>query len=113
MVKLSDSSHRAHAGGVAAFAKDKAGDMACCAKKRVESEIVRESGKSESDRGPKSKIEAWQSECMKVGARKKAGSVLKKAEAFFRKIIRKLKAECNKSVKKPKLDQCSTACGPF
>jgi len=34
-----------------AFAKDKAGDMACCAKKRVQSAIVRESGKSESDRG--------------------------------------------------------------
>ncbi len=90
-----------------AFAKDKAGDMACCAKNA--------SAKNASNQqscanlaslnltaDQKSKIEAWQSECMKAGCTKGSRQAfLKKAQGILSADqYAKLKAECNKSAKK-------------
>src|SRR5437660_11005622 len=85
-----------------AFAKDKGGDMACCAKNASNQKSCANLASLNLTADQKSKIEAWQSECMKVGCTKEGRQAfLKKAEGILSKDqYAKLKAECDKSVKK-------------
>src|SRR6184192_191614 len=85
-----------------AFAKEKSGDMACCAKNASNNKSCASLASLNLSADQKSKIEAWQSECMKVGCTKESRrAFLKKAEGILSKDqYAKLKAECNKSVKK-------------
>ena len=85
-----------------AFAKDKAGDMACCPKNASNQQSCTNLASLNLTADQKSKIEAWQSECMKAGCTKESRHVfLKKAEGILSNDqYAKLKAECNKSVKK-------------
>ncbi len=85
-----------------AFAKDKSGDMACCAKKASNQQSCANLASLNLNTDQKSKIEAWQSECMKSGCTKESRQAfLKKAEGILSKDqYAKLKAECNKSAKK-------------
>lgn len=88
--------------GLPAFAKDKAGDMACCAKNASNQQSCTNLASLNLTADQKSKIEAWQSECMKAGCTKESRhAFLKKAEGILSKDqYAKLKAECNKSAKK-------------
>jgi hypothetical protein len=85
-----------------AFAKDKAGDTACCAKNASNQQSCTNLASLNLTADQKSKIEAWQSECMKAGCTKESRhAFLKKAEGILSKDqYAKLKAECNKSAKK-------------
>jgi hypothetical protein len=84
------------------FAKDKSGDMACCAKNASNQQSCANLASLNLSAGQKNKIEAWQSECMKAGCTKDSRQAfLKKAEGILSKDqYAKLKAECNKSAKK-------------
>lgn len=85
----------------AAYAKDKSGDMACCAKTTSgQSCLNLASLKLNADQ--KAKIEAWQSECMKAGCTKQSrAAFLDKAKGILSTDqYTKLKAECSKSMKK-------------
>ena len=84
------------------FAKDKSGDMACCAKNASNQQSCANLASLNLTADQKSKIEAWQSECMKAGCTKESRQAfLKKAGGILSKDqYAKLKAECNKSVKK-------------
>jgi hypothetical protein len=84
------------------FAKDKSGDMACCAKNASNQQSCANLASLNLNADQKSKIEAWQSECMKAGCTKESRhAFLKKAEGVLSKDqYAKLKAECNKSAKK-------------
>ncbi|HYS95682.1 MAG TPA: hypothetical protein VEL08_04065 [Chthoniobacterales bacterium] len=88
--------------GLPAFAKDKSGDMACCAKNASNQQSCANLASLNLTADQKSKIEAWQSECMKAGCTKESREAfLKKAEGILSKDqCAKLKAECDKSVKK-------------
>src|SRR5438477_12665375 len=88
--------------GLPAFAKDKSGDMACCAKKALNQQSCANLASLNLTADQKSKIEARQSECMKAGCTKESRQAfLKKAEGILSKDqYAKLKAECDKSVKK-------------
>ena len=88
--------------GLPAFAKDKAGDMACCPKNASNQQSCTNLASLNLTADQKSKIEAWQSECMKAGCTKESRhAFLKKAEGILSKDqYAKLKAECNKSAKK-------------
>jgi hypothetical protein len=84
------------------FAKDKSGDMACCAKNASNQQSCANLASLNLSADQKSKIETWQSECMKAGCTKESRQAfLKKAEGILSKDqFAKLKAECNKSGKK-------------
>jgi hypothetical protein len=85
-----------------AFAKDKAGDMACCAKNASNQQSCANLASLNLTADQKIKIEAWQSECVKAGCTKGSRqSFLKKARGILSADqYAKLKAECNKSAKK-------------
>jgi hypothetical protein len=85
-----------------AFAKDKSGDMACCAKNASNQQSCLNLASLNLTADQKSKVEAWQSECMKSGCTKESRQAfLKKAQGILSKDqYAKLKAECNKSAKK-------------
>src|ERR1700675_4600097 len=85
-----------------AFAKDKAGDMACCAKNASNQKSCANLASLNLSADQKSKIEAWQSECMKAGCTKDSRQAfLKKAQGILSADqYAKLKTECNKSAKK-------------
>ncbi len=85
-----------------AFAKDKAGDMACCAKNASNHQSCANLASLNLTADQKTKIEAWQSECMKAGCTKEnRQAFLKKAQGILSADqYAKLKAECNKSAKK-------------
>src|SRR6202045_663593 len=85
-----------------AFAKDKAGDMACCAKNASNQKSCANLASLDLSADQKSKIEAWQSECMKAGCTKDSRQAfLKKAKGnLSADQYAKLKAECSKSAKK-------------
>ena len=84
------------------FAKDKSGDMACCAKNASNQQSCANLASLNLSADQKSKIESWQSECMKAGCTKESRQAfLTKAEGILSKDqFAKLKAECNKSAKK-------------
>src|SRR5438874_6758569 len=88
--------------GLPAFAKDKAGDMACCAKNASNQKSCANLTSLNLTADQKSKIEAWQSECMKGGCTKESRQAfLKKAQGVLSADqYAKLKAECSKSAKK-------------
>src|SRR5260370_31286855 len=80
------------------FAKDKSGDMACCAKNTSNQKSCANLASLNLNADQKSKIEAWQSECMKAGCTKESRQAfLKKAEGVLSKDqYAKLKSECSK-----------------
>jgi hypothetical protein len=84
------------------FAKEKSGDMACCAKNASNQKSCLNLASLNLTADQKTKIEAWQSECMKGGCTKESRQAfLKKAEGILSKDqYAKLKAECDKSAKK-------------
>src|SRR5229473_2422925 len=84
------------------FAKDKSGDMACCAKNASNHQSCANLASLSLTADQKSKIGAWQSECMKAGCTKESRQAfLKKAQGILSADqYAKLKAECNKSAKK-------------
>jgi hypothetical protein len=85
-----------------AFAKDKSDDMACCAKNESNQKACASLASLSLTADQKSKIEAWQSECMKAGCTKESRQAfLKKAQGILSgDQFGKLKAECSKSGKK-------------
>ena len=85
-----------------AFAKDKSGDKACCAKNASNQQSCLNLASLNLSADQKGKIEAWQSECMKSGCTKESRQAfLKKAQGILSKDqYAKLKAECNKSAKR-------------
>ena len=85
-----------------AFAKDKSDDMACCAKNASNQKACASLASLSLTADQKSKIEAWQSECMKAGCTKESRQAfLKKAQGVLSADqFAKLKAECSKSGKK-------------
>jgi len=85
-----------------ALAKDKSGDMACCAKNASNQQSCANLASLNLTADQKTRIEAWQSECMKAGCSKESRqSFLKKAQGILSKDqYAKLKAECDKSAKK-------------
>lgn len=84
------------------FAKDKSGDMACCAKNVSNQKSCANLASLNLSADQKSNIEGWQSECMKSGCTKESRQAfLKKAQGILSADqYAKLKAECNKSAKK-------------
>ena len=88
-----------------AFAKDKAGDMACCAKNASNQQSCANLASLNLTADQKSKIEAWQSECMKAGCTKQSRQAfLKKAHGILSADqYAKLKAECDKSAQKKEI----------
>ena len=85
-----------------AFAKDKSGsDMGCCAK-TASGQSCLNLASLNLNADQKTKIEAWQSECMKAGCTKESRQAfLKKAQGILSADqYAKLKAECNKPAKK-------------
>ena len=84
------------------FARDKSGDMACCAKNASNQKSCANLASLNLTADQKSKIETWQSECMKAGCTKESRQAfLKKAQGVLSADqYAKLKAECNKSAKK-------------
>lgn len=89
--------------GGAAFAGEK-GDQACCAKGASNKEACADFAKLNLTAGQKSKIDAWQADCMKAGCTKESRTAfLKKAEGILSKDqYAALKAECEKSPAKTK-----------
>ena len=85
-----------------AFAKGKSGDMACCAKNASNQQSCANLASLNLTAGQKSKIEAWQSECVKTGCTKGSRQAfLKKARGILSADqYAKLKVECNKSARK-------------
>src|SRR5437660_11362503 len=85
-----------------AFAKDKAGDMACCAKNASNQQSCANLASLNLTADQKSKIEAWQSECVKAGCTKESRrTFLKQAKGILSaEQFAQLKAECKKSAKK-------------
>ncbi len=85
-----------------AFAKDKSGDMACCAKNASNQQSCANLASLNLTAAQKSKIDAWQSECVKAGCTKESRQAfLKKAQGILSADqYVKLKAECNKSARK-------------
>ena len=104
MVKIIGMSVVVAAGLMASpvFAKDKSGDMACCAKNASNQQSCANLASLNLTADQKTKIEAWQSECMKAGCSKESRQAfLKKAQGVLSKDqYAKLKAECDKSAKK-------------
>src|SRR5207248_10002619 len=85
-----------------AFAKDKSGDKACCAKNASNQQSCLNLASLNLSADQKGKIEVWQSECMKAGCTKESRQTfLKKAQGILSADqYAKLKGECNKSGKK-------------
>ena len=85
-----------------ALAKDKSDDMACCAKNASNQQSCANLASLNLTADQKSKIEAWQSECVKAGCTKESRQTfLKKAQVVLSADqYAKLKAECNKSARK-------------
>src|SRR5437016_10524656 len=70
--------------GSPAFAKEKSGDMACCAKNASNQQSCANLASLNLTTDQKSKIEAWQSECVKAGCTKESRQAfLKKAQVSF------------------------------
>jgi hypothetical protein len=88
--------------GSSAFAKDKSGDMACCAKNASNQKSCANLASLNLTADQKSKIETWQSECTKAGCTKESRQAfLKKAQGILSADqYAKLKTECGKSAKK-------------
>jgi len=86
----------------AAFAGNKADDSACCAKSASNKAMCTNLASLNLTADQKSKIEAWQSECVKAGCTKESTQAfLKKAHGILSTDqYAKLKAECNKSARK-------------
>src|SRR5438132_14423781 len=82
--------------------QDKAGAIVCSGKNATNQKSCARLASLNLTSDQKSKIQAWQSECMKVGCTKESRRAFhKKAEGILSKDqYAKLKAECNKSVKK-------------
>src|SRR6266404_51799 len=82
-----------------AFAKDKSGDMACCAKNASNQQSCANIASLNLTADQKSKIEAWQSECVKAGCTKESRrTFLKQAKGILSaEQFAQLKAECKKS----------------
>jgi len=104
MVKIIGMSVVVAAGLMASpvFAKDKSGDMACCAKNASNQQSCANLASLNLTADQKTRIEAWQSECMKAGCSKESRQAfLKKAQGVLSADqYAKLKAECSKSAKK-------------
>src|SRR2546425_3993156 len=85
-----------------AFAKGKSGDMACCVKNASNQQSCANLASLNLTADQKSKIEAWQSECVKAGCTKESRQTfLRKAQGLLSADqYAKLKAECNKSARK-------------
>jgi hypothetical protein len=86
----------------AAFAGNKADNSACCAKTASNKAMCTNLASLNLTANQKSKIEAWQSECMKAGCTKESKQAfLKKAQGILSKEqYAGLKAQCEKSGKK-------------
>lgn len=86
----------------AAFAGNKADDSACCAKTASNKAMCTNLASLNLTADQKSKIEAWQSECLKAGCTKESKQAfLKKAQGILSKEqYAGLKAQCEKSGKK-------------
>ena len=86
----------------AAFANDNAGDASCCAKNASNRTMCANLASLNLTTDQKSKIEAWQSECMKGGCTKEGREAfLKKAQGILSKEqYAGLKAQCGKPAKK-------------
>ena len=86
----------------AAFAGNKADDSACCAKSASNKSMCTNLASLNLTTDQKSKIEAWQSECVKSGCtRESKQAFLKKAHGILSKEqYTALKAQCDKSGKK-------------
>src|SRR5260370_8261621 len=82
-----------------AFAKDKAGDMACCAKNASNQQLCTNLASLNLTADQNSKIEAWQSECMKAGSPQESRhAFLKKPERLLPKDHKPtFNPNCNKS----------------
>ena len=85
----------------AAFAGEKK-DAGCCATTASNKAACADYAKLNLSADQKSKIETWQTECMKAGCTKESRQTfLKKAQGILSADqYAKLKAECNKSAKK-------------
>ena len=79
-----------------------AGDKACCAKSASNKAMCTDLASLNLTADQKSKIEAWQSECMKAGCTKESRQAfLKKSEGILSKEqYAALKAQCGKPAKK-------------
>jgi hypothetical protein len=86
----------------AAFANDNAGGDSCCAKSASNRTMCANLASLNLNADQKSKIEAWQSECMKSGCTKEGREAfLKKAQGILSKEqYAGLKAQCGKPAKK-------------
>src|SRR6202795_3685226 len=89
-----------------AFAKDKSGDMACCAKNASNQQSCANLASLNLTADQKTKIEAWQSECMKAGCSKESRQAfLKQAKGILSaEQFAQLKAECKKSASTKKTE---------
>jgi len=85
-----------------AFSHDKNDEAACCAKSASNKTMCTNLASLNLTADQKSKIEGWQSECMKAGCTKESRAMfLKKAHGILSNDqYVKLKAECDKSAKK-------------
>ena len=85
-----------------AFAKDKSGDMACCAKNASNQKSCANLTSLNLTADQKSKIEAWQSECMKGGCTKETrATFMKKAKTILSPDqYAELKSKCDKGSQK-------------
>ena len=83
------------------FAKDKSGDMACCAK-TASGQSCLNLATLNLNAGQKAKLEAWQAECMKAGCTKESrANFMKQAKGILSAVqFAKLKEQCRKSAKK-------------
>jgi hypothetical protein len=82
----------------AAFAGEK-GDKACCAKTASNKAACADFASMKLNADQKTKLEAWQADCMKAGCTKESRTTfLKKAEGILSKDqYATLKAQCDKS----------------
>src|SRR5213596_1618443 len=89
-----------------AFAKDKAGDMACCPKNASNQQSCTNLASLNLTADQKSKIEAWQSECMKAGCTKESRQTfLGRAKGILSaEQFGQLKAQCKKTANAKKTE---------
>lgn len=85
-----------------AFAKGKAGDMACCAKNASNQQSCLNLASLNLTADQKTKIEAWQSECVKAGCTKESRAKFlgQAKEILSADQFAKLKEQCRKPGKK-------------
>src|ERR1700746_3107485 len=89
-----------------ALAKDKAGDMACCAKNASNQQSCLNLASLNLSTDQKGKIEAWQSECMKAGCTKESRQTfLSRAKGVVSaEQFAQLKAQCKKTANAKKTE---------